>query len=409
MPKTSTTPPVEYSDSKGQTTIGNGFNPAIPVDYEGIVDLPNLLPGSFIIKINNKAFLNCLLTDIVIPDTVESIGEYAFNATHISSLTLGSSLTKILTTCFAYSTIKSIDLSQTQLQEFTGIYHFYHSTLEEISLPPTIKMFSHFCFGYTYIKTIEIPRDMYDIGNCPFGCCQYLNTIVCNSKHFKVYEGVLYTSDYVNLIKYPANGTARILPTVRYFGTSGVFTGCRFQNYTLELQIESFGTRAFRYCRELVKIDLSKSTIQYLPDETFYECNKLQEIIWPEALYSIGNAVFRYCNISVLTIPASVGQVGKNIFEVSNISVIEYLGTLTSLNTNILPMGLKELRVPENYPYSTLFNSENINKALPESFNPRTPWPIATPTPRCFHSVPNCCPAYFRYVGPLNLYVFILM
>ena len=121
-------------------------------------DIPAAVDGFPVTSIRNYAFSYCSLTSITIPDSVTSIGEYAFqNCSGLTSVTIGNSVTSIGDCAFYYcSSLTSITIPDS----VTSIGDFAFSDckgLTEITVkainPPTLN-------SYVFpneVRTIYVP------------------------------------------------------------------------------------------------------------------------------------------------------------------------------------------------------------------------------------------------------------
>ncbi len=119
--------------------------------------------------IDSRAFIGCKsITSITIPDTVTSIGEYAFAGTSIESIDIPSSVTKINQGAFSGTLLKSIDIPDSVKEIET--WAFSNCTeLTNVRLPSKLFVLSDYIFnGCTSLKKIAIPKSVWRIRQYAF-------------------------------------------------------------------------------------------------------------------------------------------------------------------------------------------------------------------------------------------------
>ena len=124
------------------------------------------------------------MTSITIPNSVTSIGEYAFyGCTNLTSITIPNSVTYIGYYAFGGCTsLTSITIPNSVIS--IGQYAFGGCTgLTSIAIPNNISVISDFAFhGCTSLTSITIPNSVTSIGNSAFyGCTSLVSITIPNS------------------------------------------------------------------------------------------------------------------------------------------------------------------------------------------------------------------------------------
>ena len=127
--------------------------------------LTNLTLGTSLLIIGDAAFYNSQLTDLNIPDNVISIGHWAFTMSTLTSLTLGASLQTI------------------------GIYAFYNSQLINLSIPNSVTSIGEYAFDFSQLITLTIPDSVTSIGIGAF-------VKIVNNSNTKVTMPTRFSSDF---------------------------------------------------------------------------------------------------------------------------------------------------------------------------------------------------------------------
>ena len=133
----------------------------IPAEIDNI-DVTGIADGAF--KSNNR------ISEIVIPDTVEYIGEFAFwGCTHLEKVTMADSVTEIKTGAFKECGVLSdvkLSAALTKISDFT----FWGCTaLETVVIPTAVTEISDAAFlGCKKLKNVTVPASVKVIGDCAF-------------------------------------------------------------------------------------------------------------------------------------------------------------------------------------------------------------------------------------------------
>ncbi len=163
-------------------------------------------------SIVDNAFSNAKINNITIPNSVLSIGNYAFSGCNsLSSITLGSAVTTIGQRAFQGSGLKSIDIPTSVNSIGTGAFTYclnltqftvqpantYLSTTDGVlfnksqttliqnvlnnksaySIPTTVTAIADNAFEINNLIRINIPKSVTSIGNYAFQYCNYLDSV----------------------------------------------------------------------------------------------------------------------------------------------------------------------------------------------------------------------------------------
>ncbi|MBO5286955.1 MAG: leucine-rich repeat protein [Clostridia bacterium] len=191
-----------------------------------------------VVRIRESAFKNCKsFTEIVIPDTCEGIGDYAFTGTsNVKSITLGKNVVADFGRSFDKASLESITMSQEN--------ESYYSEGNCIIRKPTeYATTTELCLG---CKNSVIPSNVTSIGASAFEGCVGLKSVA--------------------------------LPDGITFLNSNVFKGCTsLTDVTLPSTLEQIDRYAFENCTSLTKIKLP-NTIKMIWECAFKGCTSLQRV-----------------------------------------------------------------------------------------------------------------------------------
>ena len=226
-------------------------------------------------RIPDRAFLNTKINsnNIKIPNTVTSIGSYAFNNTAISGpLYIPNSVTEI---------------GEGAFENCMNLY--------SLSLQSNLKRIGNRAFyACRFSGSLTIPNSVTEIGERAFQNCTGFN-------------GTLTLSNKLETIGESA-----------FYGCSG-FTG----SLTLPNSVTTIGDAAFRACGSFTNLELS-NTLSVIPAQAFMNCRSLSgELVIPASVTEIGNNAFSDCqNLNAVTgqvtLPKSLKKIGYYVFSNTN-------------------------------------------------------------------------------------------
>jgi uncharacterized repeat protein (TIGR02543 family) len=239
--------------------------------------IPKTIDGYKIINIDNYAFQNCHnLTNVVIENGIESIGEYVFyNCSCLTEITLpflGASETAtgyqaVLGYIFGYTTSSNSNyISGTTHQYFKGsdYYHYYiPASLQKVIITGESISDKAF-FGCKGLVSVVVGDSVTSIGNYAFQGCSALKNLQIGNN----------------------------VTNIGYYA----FAYCeKLTSIALPDSVKSIGSYAFSGCSGLTSITIPDG-VTSVSGGTFYNCGGLRTITIPDSITSIGNYAFHNCN-----------------------------------------------------------------------------------------------------------------
>ena len=268
-------------------------------DGRKLLKVPRELSGAYSVKVGTRiicdnAFTWCRsLSDIVIPDSVTSIGIGAFfNCSSLSNIVIPDSVTSIggaaFLTCRSLSSIV-IPNSVTSIGDsvFRGC-----SSLSEIVIPDSVTSIGIGAFGgCASLQYLSIPKSVICLNGNPF--YNMNGKLECLSPNFIYEDDVLFNKDKSKIIS---------------------FRNQSVESYVIPSCVTSIGNRAFSCCSSLSKVVIPTS-VTSIGHNVFQGCSSLSEIVIPSSVTSIGNSAFSGCSsLSKIVIPTSVTSIGDWTF-----------------------------------------------------------------------------------------------
>ena len=304
--------PNSVTEIENGTYIGDTF-------YSAFRNCPNLKSVTFSKKITRigRAFEKCTgLTSIVIPNSVTSIGYWAFNGcSALTSINIPDSVTSI--GCWAFDgctglTSVVIPNSVTSLSGFAGC-----TGLTSVVIPNSVTFLAGFN-GCTGLTSVVIPSSVTQIGGLDgalwqsaFQNCSNLTSVIIENEEgaVKIYKDAFKdTNAKITYVGKPKE----LLFTVSKDTATAKITGVgeRFKNqskFVIPTQVEEDG-KTFR--------------VTEIADAAFSNSSALTSITISEGVVRIGKLAFANCpRLTSITIPKTVTQIesgrvdiGENVY-----------------------------------------------------------------------------------------------
>ncbi|MEZ5325483.1 MAG: leucine-rich repeat protein [Verrucomicrobiales bacterium] len=254
-----------------------------PEDATGVVDIPARIDSKPVTNIGVDAFSGCRdLTGLTIPDSVSSIGDYAFAFCGLRSVTIPDSVTSI------------------------GDYAFLQCRgLTNITLPKSVTTIGEGMFmDCTILGNVTIPDGVVSIGDCAFAYCRSFTEMAIPDGVGKIGESA--------------------------------FTDChRLAIVTIPDSVTSIGAGAFSGCRNLTSLTIP-SKVTRIEDETFFGCINLRNLTIPDGLTGIGERACSLCvKLTSVIIPEGVTGIGAGAFSGSGLIYAYFLGYAPTLGDDV--------------------------------------------------------------------------
>ena len=331
--------------------------------FYGCSSLKNVNLHEGITTISQRAFYNCKLDSVTIPSTVNSMGKNVFygnplktiiwnavrcefssseyapfnNATsQVTSFTFGNqvqlvpqyvcygmnlldtivlpaSVTSLGTYAFAFCTsLKSINLPATQKTLPTSIFEGC-SGLESIELPATLTTINQDAFyGCSKLGSINLPEGLTTIYQRAFQNCK-LESVSIPSTVASIGSSAFKDNPTKSVTWLPANCSISTGDNAPFYSTSSKITSFVFgdsvktipgylcyqmnklDSVVLPASVTSIGTYAFAFCTALKNFEFPKG-IKTVATSVLEGCTGLEDVIIPASVSTINQDAFYNCS-----------------------------------------------------------------------------------------------------------------
>jgi len=141
--------------------------------------LPEKINGIPVVDIGCGVFSNCLLTSVVIPNSVEIIGDDSFPNNKLTHVVIPNSVRFIGNGAFIHNQISDITLPD--FLAFIGNAAFTSNNLTEVTLPDSLVSIGFAAFSSNKLSNVTIPDSVKSIGDQAFD-----PDVKMESRHFSV-------------------------------------------------------------------------------------------------------------------------------------------------------------------------------------------------------------------------------
>ena len=351
---------------------------------EGKVVIPEkiLVDGEryYVTKIGDYAFGSRYsmqysnLTEVILPDTVEVIGEYAFSyLQNLKSVYIPSSVKRIEQYAFAFVGYNYFDMEIEYDQDDPGLV---------LGMPASYEVIVNPCDA-----GFDVPGSVEYVGECAFGYSAVRNADLRNIDPNELGIATFLSCYYLETCQLP--DTTEVIPL-------GTFTGCLSLKVEFPEKLRSIGEQAYRLCGWVHPIDSTKlpETVTEIGDMGFVvsrfvdnefvmpenltsigdqgiACCGLESLVWneqnvqmgemaiasnkftvaevPEGV-SFGPGMFAGCQIEEVVWPEGITEIPESLFTASGLKEIEIPDTVTSIGDGAFGYctGLTEITIPDN-------------------------------------------------------------
>ncbi|MBO4340872.1 MAG: leucine-rich repeat protein [Bacteroidales bacterium] len=250
-----------------------------------------VVPGG-ITQIADHTFDGCIsLTSIVIPDSVNSIGNYAFSGcSSLASINIPISVTSIGNSAFSGC-----------------------SSLTSFAIPNGVSKISQYTFNYcTNLSSITIPESITRVDKYAFAGCSNLRNIHINN--LTAWLKIDFHSMYVHYLHpFSVSGAGRMF-----------LDGVELTDVSIPEGVSTIGYHAFYGCTSIKTVSIPNSVS--IISQSFEGCSNLVSVSIPESVTDIGWAFIGCTSLTSITIPESVTNISgafKNCTSLASVTIPE--------------------------------------------------------------------------------------
>ena len=291
-------------------------------DGRKLLKVPGELSGAYSVKegtgiICDRAFAWCCsLAEVVIPNSVTSIGDRAFSGCRsLTEVVIPNSVVCINDNPFFDWNGKLECLSPSFVYEDNILFNKDKSRIisfrnqKQISyvIPNSVTSIGGFAFHKCESLTeVVIPNSVTSIGDRTFFGCSSLTEVVIPDSVTNIGKFAFSQCESLTEVVIPNSVTS-----------IGEFTFSQCESLTevvIPNSVTSIGEFAFAQCESLTEVVIPNS-VTSIGEFAFAQCESLTEVVIPDSVTSIGKFAFAICcSLTEVVIPDSVTSIGDNAF-----------------------------------------------------------------------------------------------
>ena len=335
-------------------------------------DINSVIIHEGVETIGDNAFCEMVLSDIILPSTINKIGVYAFwRCTNLRNVTLPNKITQIGQYAFDESGIEKIDIPKS-MQNLEGRVFGFCRNLVDVFIPEGLISIGSGAFcGCSSIIEINLPSSIEIIGSEAFAGCSNLKSIN--------------------------------LPEGLYDIGTKAFLNTQLNEVTIPSTVSTLNDYVFGYCKQLTTLSLHDN-ISQIGNYCFYNCERIKEITIPKECTLVGRLAFAECIALETIVIKSNTCFGDGVFsDCISLSTVEFPEFYDSYNLgNCMFSGCSSLKplynnttfiyMPEEYDETFTFPSGIISIAKYAFYNNKTIKELVLPS--SINSIGNYAFAY---------------
>jgi len=296
--------------------------------------------------IGSYAFSNCGLTSVQIPNSVTSMGDYVFwDCSNLTEATLPNGITFINCSFYNCGSLASVNIPNS----VTAIdcKAFYNcKSLTSVIIPNRVTAIGDDAFlftGLTEVYSLNPTPPNSSVDNEPFDDMIYQRATLYvpqealekykNAKRWKNFQNIQSIESSALYFDYDDdNMTATVTGANIEKLLSNIVIPETVTHLGKTYTVVAIGDGTFYACYNLNSVTIPNS-VTYIGNDAFADCGDLFSVNIPNNVTYIGNWAFSRCQLHSVNIPNSVTYLGNNAFyKCTELTSVTLPNSITSIN-----------------------------------------------------------------------------
>ena len=345
LPQTIEDLPTKATEEELKEAFVDEWGVKYSKDGRKLLEAPQELDRTYSIRkgtkvVCDRAFCLCSsLTEIVIPNSVASIGDSAFlGCIFLTEIVIPNSVICLNVNPFIGWKGKLESLSPSFVYEDNILFNkdksriisFRNQKLTLYVIPNSVTSIGDRAFyDSRSLFNIVIPNSVTSIGDSAFEGCNSLGSLVIPNSVKNIGKGafkwckslaeVVIPNSVTNIGEFAFCGCSSLADVVIPNSVTnigkGTFANCSsLADVVIPDGVTSIGIEAFRDCSSLSSVVIPDG-VTSIGDRAFCGCKSLSSVVIPDSVTCIGDYAFGGCKyLSSLVIPDSVTSIGHHVF-----------------------------------------------------------------------------------------------
>ena len=369
--KQGTTSAISAKTNAGSSSTNNSTTPVSPVSdfeykyvselggieitkYKGkaysVANIPSKIEGKSVVSIGKDAFRYSWVAEVIIPDSVKTIGSHAFDqCAKLTKINIPYGITTIEASTFYYcESLTSLTIPSGVTSIGDNAFSMCES-LKSITIPNSVTSIGIKAFyNCTSLESLNIPDSVTSIGDYAFSYCDkatftYKGTTYSYSEREKLYKAIndpsssssssdSSSSEPTNTVDVPDSSTVSDSEFTTAFDDK--FGGTMITSYTGTAEVVEFpetinGTTIGMLSNKgsfedytpkcaypSIKTAIIPDSISQIDGYTFYNCTNLTSVTFGENVYWVSKEAFSGCtNLTDVAINDSIYHIDSDAFK----------------------------------------------------------------------------------------------
>lgn len=265
--------------------------------------------------IGEYAFAGTKISQIALPGTLKTIGNYAFNKCEsLQNITIPASVTSFGKNAFSDCSSLTSATFEPGLQTIPEYAFSNCQSLQNITIPASIGTISDNAFSKCYsMSSLILESGIKNIGNFAFSECRDLKNITIPASVDSIGSFAFYKCSNLTSVT--------LEPGIKAIGEHA-FDSCeRLGNITVPGSIDTISNFAFSDCQSLCTIVVEPG-VKIIGDNAFYQCREADKVTIAGSVKTIGDWAFHNINSGIrnvsliLTLNEGLESIGSNAFSI---------------------------------------------------------------------------------------------
>ncbi len=287
-----------------------------------------------------ESFWDGTASKLVIEDGVTSIGAYAFSHANFTKVELPESLVSIGDFAFSFChNLTELVVPEGVVEIGSNIIESEQISIRKVTLPSTLTTIAEYAFANSSLEEINLPANVEVIPQNAFDCTYHLKKITVDPTNtsYTSLDGNLYNKAMTKLLH---------------------FASASAEKFTVPSTVTEIGDYAFAWGNTLREV-IIPSSVETIGAYAFHEYTALQKVTLSEGLRTIGQFAFSHCNaLSGISIPKTVTHIYDNAFYANEMEKVVLSEGLVSIGAGAFSGASGEVTIPKSvvtmYPTALL-------------------------------------------------------